>query len=91
MLKLLNDLLFINNMGFNYLFEYVFWFLGQSSAFLQRNISTGRLWDSSHDSVAADVLHSTADSTDMDEEQPQAHQGQCMLGGGYNRNVEDKM
>ncbi|XP_058264110.1 cytosolic carboxypeptidase 2 isoform X1 [Hemibagrus wyckioides] len=51
-------------------------FTGQRSTFLRRNVSEGRLWDSSLDSVATDVHHSTADSTDMDEEQPQAHQGQ---------------
>ncbi|XP_060770750.1 cytosolic carboxypeptidase 2 isoform X2 [Neoarius graeffei] len=51
-------------------------FTGQSSTFLQRNVSTGRLWESSHDSVAPDILHSTADSTDVDEKHLQAHQGQ---------------
>ncbi|XP_047676108.1 cytosolic carboxypeptidase 2 isoform X1 [Tachysurus fulvidraco] len=51
-------------------------FKGQRSTFLQKNVSAGRLWDIKHDSVAKDIHHSTADSTDMDEEQPQAHQGQ---------------
>lgn len=61
-----------------YLFKYVFWILGQNSRFLQRNDSTYRLWDSRHDTVATNVQHSTADSTDIDEEQPQAHQEQCI-------------
>ncbi|XP_053346120.1 cytosolic carboxypeptidase 2 isoform X1 [Clarias gariepinus] len=54
-------------------------FTDQSSKFLQRNGTSGRLWDGSHESVATDVLHSTPESTDMDEEQLQTHQGQFSL------------
>ncbi|XP_062848518.1 cytosolic carboxypeptidase 2 isoform X2 [Trichomycterus rosablanca] len=58
-------------------------FTAQGSSSFQRNFSIGRLWDSSHNAVStdrrhslADQSHSTADSSDMEEEEPQPHQEQ---------------
>ncbi|XP_046716172.1 cytosolic carboxypeptidase 2 isoform X2 [Silurus meridionalis] len=51
-------------------------FTGQSFSFLQRSDSTCRLWKRSPDSAPTGVFNTTAESTHMDEEQPQAHQEQ---------------
>ncbi|XP_007246641.3 cytosolic carboxypeptidase 2 [Astyanax mexicanus] len=50
-------------------------FAGQRSS-SQRKVSVGRTWDGTHNSLATDGIHSPSNSTDLEEEESEAHQGQ---------------